>query len=95
MKTTHVGIMGVKTNISKQGSEVQSTNKKIHGNKYEPKVAIKDKVYPETYYKHQLKNVVVDETPTNIKAYGLQIVGWMLTENQQLMKFNLGTYAEP
>ncbi len=37
----------------------------------------------------------MDEIPTNIKAHGLQITRWMLTENQQLMKFNFGTYAEP
>jgi hypothetical protein len=37
----------------------------------------------------------VDETPTKIKAQELQIVGWTLIENQQLMKLNLGTDAEP
>jgi hypothetical protein len=42
VKTTNVGIMdiNVKTNISKHGSEIQSTKKKIHGNRYEPKVAL-------------------------------------------------------
>jgi hypothetical protein len=47
------------------------------------------------YYRHQPRNVVVDETPTNIKAHGLHIVGWMLLEDQQLMKFNLGINVEP
>jgi hypothetical protein len=37
----------------------------------------------------------VDETPTKIKAQGLQIVGWTLTKNQQLMKHNLRTDVEP
>jgi hypothetical protein len=37
----------------------------------------------------------MDETLTNIKAWGLQIVRWMLTKDQQLMKLNLGTDAEP
>jgi hypothetical protein len=37
----------------------------------------------------------VHETPTKIKAQGLQIVGWTLANYQQLMKFNPGTYAEP
>ncbi len=37
----------------------------------------------------------MDETPTNIKAQGLQIVGWTLTEDQQLMKLNLGIDAKP
>jgi hypothetical protein len=32
--------------------------KKIHGNRYEPQVALKDKVYPKMYYKHQLGSVV-------------------------------------
>jgi len=70
MKTTDIGIMDtdVKTSISKQIYEVHNTKKKIFGNKYEPKVTLEDKVYPKTYYKHQLRNVVVDETPTNIKA---------------------------
>jgi len=35
------------------------------------------------------------ETPTKIKAHELQIVGWMLIKNQQLMKFNVGIDAEP
>jgi len=52
-------------------------------------------VYPEMYYKHQPKSVVMDETLANIKAHGLQIVGWMLIEDQQLMKFNLGTDVKP
>jgi hypothetical protein len=38
---------------------------------------MEDKVYPKMYYRHQLGNVVIDEIPTNIKAHGLQIVGWM------------------
>jgi len=32
----------------------------------------------------------MDETPTKIKAHELQIARWTLTEDQQLMKFNLG-----
>ncbi len=38
----------VKTSILKHGSKVQSTEKKIIGNKYELEVALKDKVYPKT-----------------------------------------------
>jgi hypothetical protein len=47
MKTTYVGIMDtdVKTSISKQAFEVQSTKKKIPGNRYEPEVTLEDKVY--------------------------------------------------
>ncbi len=85
----------VKTSILEQGFEAQSIEKKILANKYEPKIVLEDKVYPETYYKHQPGSVVVHETPAKIKAQGLQIVGWTLTKNQQLMKFNLGTNAEP
>jgi hypothetical protein len=51
-------------------------------------------MYPETYYSHQLGSVAVDETPTKIKAQELQIVGWTLIQDQQLMKFNLGTDAK-
>ncbi len=58
----------VKSNISYKGSEVHSIEKKIPGNKYEPKVALEDKVYPKTYYRHQPRSVVVDETPTKINA---------------------------
>jgi hypothetical protein len=47
------------------------------------------------YYNHQLGSVAMDETPTKIKAQELKIVGWTLTENQQLMKFNLETNGEP
>jgi len=39
--------------------------------------------------------VAMDETPTKIKAQELQIVGWMLTKDQQLMKLNLGIDVEP
>ncbi len=85
----------VKTSISKQGFEVHSMQKKILGNIYEPKVALEDKVYPETYYRHQPWSVIVDKTLANIKAHGLQIVGWSLTKEQQLMKLNLGIDVKP
>jgi hypothetical protein len=35
----------------------------------------------------------MDEIPTKIKAHESQIVGWMLIEDQQLMKLNLRTNA--
>ncbi len=63
--------IAVKTSISKQGSEVQRTNKKILGNRYEPKIALEDKVYLKMYYRHQLGSVVMDETLVNIKTQGL------------------------
>jgi hypothetical protein len=37
----------------------------------------------------------MDEIIAKIKTHELHIVGWMLTEYQQLMKLNLGTNAEP
>ncbi len=62
----------VKIRVSKSGFEVQSTKKKkIPSNKYELEVVLEDKVYPETYYKHQPWSVVVDKTLANIKAHGL------------------------
>ncbi len=69
MKTIDVGIMDtyVKTSISEQGYEVQKIEKKIHGNKYELEVALEDKVYPETYYKHQPWTFIMDETLIKIK----------------------------
>jgi hypothetical protein len=33
----------------------------------------------------------MDETPTKIQVQNLQIIGWTLTEEQQLVKLNLGT----
>ncbi len=37
----------------------------------------------------------MDETLAKIKAHELQIARWMLTEDQQLTKLNLGTNAKP
>ncbi len=37
----------------------------------------------------------MDETPTKIKAHKLQIDGWTLDKDQQLMEFKLGTDVEP
>jgi hypothetical protein len=73
VKTIDVGIMDtyVKTSIPKQGYEVQNIEKKIPSNRYETKVALEDKVYRKTYYKHQPRSVIVDETLTKIKAQGL------------------------
>ncbi len=69
------------TSILEQGFGVHSTKKKLFGNRYEPKVVLEDKVYPRTYYKHQLGNVAMHETPAKIKAQELQIARWMLIEN--------------
>jgi hypothetical protein len=52
-------------------------------------------MYPETYYSHQLGSVIVDETLAKIKTHELQITRWTLSEDQQLMKLNLGTNAKP
>jgi hypothetical protein len=70
VKTIDVGIMDtyVKTSISERGFEIQSIEKKIHGNKYEPEVTLEDKVYLEMYYKHQLRTVIVDETLIKINT---------------------------
>jgi hypothetical protein len=73
MKTIYVEIMdtNVTTIILEQEFEVQSTKKKIASNRYEPKVALEDKVYLKTYYSHQLGSVAMDETPTKIKSQEL------------------------
>jgi len=47
------------------------------------------------YYTHQPQNVVMDKILAKIKAQELQITGWTLTKDQQLMKFNLRTDAKP
>jgi hypothetical protein len=70
MKTTNVQIMDINMNISilEHGFEVQSTKKKVPNIKYEPKVVLEDKVYPEMYYRHQPRSVAEDETLAKIKA---------------------------
>jgi hypothetical protein len=97
VKTIDVETMDtcVKTSISKQEFRVQSTKKKIVANIYEPKVALKDKVYPKMYYNYQPGSVAVDEILAKIKTQELQITRWTLIKDQQLMKFNLGTDAKP
>jgi len=35
---------------------------------YEAIMALQEKMYLELYYKHQLGNVQIDETPTRVKA---------------------------
>ncbi len=85
----------LKTSISEQGSEVQTTETKIVGNKYELEIALENKMYPKTYYSHQSGSVTLDEIPTKFKALELQIAKWTLIEDQQLMNLNLGTDAEP
>ncbi len=54
VKTTDVEIMdtSAKTIDSKLKLGVQIIEQKIIGNKYEPEVALKDKMYLETYYNH-------------------------------------------
>jgi hypothetical protein len=70
VKTTYVEIMdtNLKPIISEQEVEVQSIKKKITYNGFEPRTALEDKAYPKTNYNHQPRNVIVDETPTRIKA---------------------------
>jgi hypothetical protein len=69
MNIANVEIMdtNVKISILKQEFEVHNI-KKIAGNIYELEVVLEDKVYLEMYYNHQLGSVVMDETPTKIKA---------------------------
>ncbi len=97
MKTTYVEVMDASVNISNSELKfkIQITQQKTIGNRYELKIALKDKVHPEMYYSYQPRNVVVDEIPTKIKAQELQIIKWTLTENQWLIKFNLGIDVEP
>jgi len=51
-------------------------------NRYELEVALDDKMYPKTYYKHYLGSVAVDETLAKIKTKELHIIRWTLTEDQ-------------
>jgi hypothetical protein len=64
METIDVEIMDIDVNISilEQGFWIQNIEKKIACKRYDGKVALKDKVYPKTYYNHQPGSVAVDET---------------------------------
>jgi hypothetical protein len=64
-------------------------------NRFEPTIILKDKIYPETNYKHQLRNVQIDETLTKVKAQKLYIASCTLTKQQQLTNINLRTQAKP
>jgi hypothetical protein len=70
IETTNVEIMDTSAKISNSElkSRVQITKQKTIGNRYEPKVALEDKVYLEMYYNHQPRSVAMDETPTKINA---------------------------
>jgi hypothetical protein len=46
----------------------RAQKKKILGNRYDLEVALEDKVYLKTYYKHQPRSVVEDGTLAKIKA---------------------------
>ncbi len=50
-----------------------------------PKISLENKVYPKAYYHHSQADIEVDETPTKIQVRNLQIVGWTLTKQQQLV----------
>jgi hypothetical protein len=56
---------------------------------------LEDKVYLETYYHHSQDDIQVNETPTKIQIQNLHITGWILTKEQQLVKLNLSTKANP
>ncbi len=63
METIDVEIMDTsdKTSNLELKSRGQIKEQKTTSNRYEPKVALEDKVYLETYYTHQLGSVVVDK----------------------------------
>jgi 2-phospho-L-lactate transferase/gluconeogenesis factor (CofD/UPF0052 family) len=85
-------------------TEVVPSIAKITKFNVKPKILLENKVYPKSYYYHNQANVEVDETPTKIEVdetptkiqvQNFQIVGWILTEEQQLVKLNLGTKPNP
>ncbi len=76
-------------------TEVVPSIAKITKFNVKPKILLENKVYPKSYYYHNQANVEVDETPTKIQVQNFQIVGWILTEEQQLVKLNLGTKPNP
>jgi hypothetical protein len=45
-------------------------------------ISLEYKVLPKTYYHHTQDDIEVDETPAKIHVQNLQIVGWILTEEQ-------------
>ncbi len=87
--------INVKTSNLELKLGVQIIEQKTTGNRYEPKIVLDDKVYLETYGNHQPRNVVMDKNLAKIKAQELSTARWTLTEDQLLMKFNLGTNVKP
>jgi hypothetical protein len=49
----------------------------------------------KTYYHHSKVDFKVDETLAKIQVQNLQIVGWTLTKEQQLVELNLDKEANP
>ncbi len=58
-------------------------------------VSLEDMVYLKTYYIHSQDDIQVDETLAKIQIQNLQITSWTLIEEQQLVKLNLNTKANP
>ncbi len=83
MKTIDVAVMdaSVKTSNSELKLEVQIIEQKTTDNRYKPKIALEDKVYPKTYCSHWPRSVMVDEILAKIKAQELQIGRWKLTKD--------------
>ncbi len=55
----------------------------------------KYKVYRGTYYCHTQDDIEVDETLAKLQVQNLQIANCTLIEEQQFVKLNFGTKANP
>jgi hypothetical protein len=76
----------IHTKVKVQNYSIERSNTKfilLEGettNRFDPIVILKDKIYLN--YKHQLRNVQIDETLTKVKAQELYIASWTLIEEQ-------------
>jgi hypothetical protein len=46
---------------------------------------------PETFFYLEIRDMIIDETPTWKRVQDLTIVDWIVIEEEQLFKVNLGT----
>ncbi len=94
-------IKAIHTDIKAKNYNMERSNTKLilvkgkTTNKFEPIVIFKDKLYPKTNYKHQLRNVQIDETLTKVKAQKLNLASCTLTKEQHLTNLNPGIQAKP
>ena len=52
-------------------------------------------IYPPHFYQHEVGDVLIDDTPAQIKVQKMKIAGWTLSKEEQVKLLNLGTEDAP